>query len=262
MDRNYDLRKDEIDERDYKLELLTQSNTNLPQGIDIRSLCPLVYDQGKEGSCTANAGCAERVMLFGNPRLDLSRAFLYYEERNLEGTTNKDSGASIRDVCKAVKNYGICEEEFMPYTDKDYRSQPSKEALINAEKYKINSYKSLNSLDDIKNYLYYNKKPVLIGMTVFESMESLKVAKTGELPMPLPSEPQLGEHAVLVVGYRDADSKNLVKTFIEKFIWRKSQSSGYLIIRNSWGCSWGEGGYFYMPYEYFQKYTFDYWVME
>jgi len=59
--------------------------------------------------------------------------------------------------------------------------------------------------------------------------------------MPLSTEQLLGGHSVLVVGYVDKDA--------------------CLIVRNSWGPEWGDHGYFYMPYEYLTKYTFDYWIM-
>ncbi|MEG0855501.1 MAG: hypothetical protein RSG52_03380 [Terrisporobacter sp.] len=33
--------------------------------------------------------------------LTLSRSFLYYAKRTIEGTTRSDSAATLRDVCKA-----------------------------------------------------------------------------------------------------------------------------------------------------------------
>ena len=48
--------------------------------------------------------------------------------------------------------------------------------------------------------------------------------------MPKPSEKVVGGHAVMAVGYDD--SKSVV------------------IVRNSWAASWGDKGYFYMPYAY------------
>ena len=72
--------------------------------------------------------------------------------------------------------------------------------------------------------------PVVIGIDVYESFESDEVAKTGIVPIPGKKEQLLGGHAVCVVGYDD--SKN------------------WLIVRNSWGTSWGNKGYFYLPYKY------------
>lgn len=233
----YHLLKDIPDERDYVLQISSQT---LPIYFDLRPQCPLVYDQGQEGSCTANAGVAARAMLLKNPNILLSRAFLYYEERNLEGSTTSDSGATIRDVCRAMNIYGVCEEIYMPYGKTNISTPPTPIALANAIKYKIKSYQRLTSLSDIKTYLATKSQPILIGMQVYQSMETQTVAQTGKLPMPTMVEQMLGGHAVLVVGYDD--------------------NKQVLIVRNSWGQNWGDKGYFYMPYNYFNKYTSDYWV--
>jgi C1A family cysteine protease len=70
--------------------------------------------------------------------------------------------------------------------------------------------------------------PFVFGFTVYDSFESQDVAKTGVVPMPSPDESVLGGHAVVAVGYDDAD---------ERFR-----------VRNSWGTGWGQEGYFTMPY--------------
>ena len=73
--------------------------------------------------------------------------------------------------------------------------------------------------------------PFVVGIVVYESFESDTVAKSGYVPMPnVTSEAMLGGHAVLCVGYNDI-----------KKVW---------IMRNSWGTSWGDRGYFYLPYAY------------
>jgi C1A family cysteine protease len=70
----------------------------------------------------------------------------------------------------------------------------------------------------------------VFGFTVYESFESEQVAKTGKVPLPPRSEQVLGGHAVLAVGYNDAQQS--------------------FIVRNSWGPNWGMKGYFWMPYGY------------
>lgn len=97
-------------------------------------------------------------------------------------------------------------------------------------------------------------------MDVYESFEGTEIAQTGKMSIPLAKEQYLGGHSVLVVGYVDAPKVSL-KTSIYNFILQKSISKGYLIVRNSWGSGWGDQGYFYMPYEYLTKKTFDYWIM-
>jgi hypothetical protein len=92
MARKYLLKHDKEDERDLRVEAcLPEMLTKIPKQFDLRSVCPPVFDQGQQGSCTANAGCACRMMLDSGVPV-LSRAFLYYQERSLEGTTDQDCG--------------------------------------------------------------------------------------------------------------------------------------------------------------------------
>ncbi|MBN1257914.1 MAG: surface layer protein B [Planctomycetes bacterium] len=49
-------------------------------------------------------------------------------------------------------------------------------------------------------------------------------------------------HAITIVGWDDNYSKS-------NFIPRRPSGDGAFIVRNSWGPSWGEGGYFYISYE-------------
>jgi len=50
---------------------------------------------------------------------------------------------------------------------------------------------------------------------VYQSFESDAVAKSGDVPMPGPSEKIMGGHAVVAVGYDDSTQR--------------------FIVRNSWG---------------------------
>src|SRR4051794_6098085 len=73
----------------------------LPVKVDLRAKCPKkVYDQEQLGSCTANAIAA--AIEFDLLRQGLhdfmpSRLFIYYNEREIEGTVAQDAGAMIRD---------------------------------------------------------------------------------------------------------------------------------------------------------------------
>jgi len=255
---NYNYKRDKTDKRDiqFSATILPHSEVVLPKSVDLRSKCPPVYDQGKLGSCTANAGCACRIMLLNNTQVDLSRLFLYFTERGLEGNFLKDVGASLRDTCKSIYKFGICEENLMPYDEKKYSHPPSKKAFQSAGKYRISAYKSLSTLDEIKQNLALRQQPVLLGMDVYESFESNVVKDTGKMRMPKKNEKNLGGHAVLVTGYKDSKRSY-------GFMSNNKSDSGYLIIRNSWGSNWGDKGYFYMPYEYVKpEYTYDYWIME
>ena len=85
--------------------------------------------------------------------------------------------------------------------------------------------------------------PVIFGFSVYESFESPRVAKTGEVEMPRASESFMGGHAVLAVGYDERSQR--------------------FIVRNSWGKGWGKRGYFTMPYPYLLQSSLsrDFWTI-
>ncbi|MEI6102008.1 MAG: C1 family peptidase, partial [Eubacteriales bacterium] len=252
----------QIDGSELKFQHEEYCGEKLPVQIDLRPNCPAVYDQGNEGSCTANAGCAGRSMLEGDPNLTLSRAFQYYMERSLLGTTEEDSGASIKDIILSMKQYGVCKEVDMPYIPGDFKTPPSEQAKKNALQYKIEGGKLLHGIAAIQTALCVRSQPVLLGMKVYASMESGKVAGTGVLPMPGRKEAFLGSHAVLVVGYLPELPSYLQETKKAAKASRKKQAA-YLVVRNSWGAGWGDKGYFYMPFAYVDKgYAFEAWIME
>jgi C1A family cysteine protease len=205
---------------------------NLPPAADLRPSMPPVYDQGQLGSCTGNAiaGAMEYERdRQGLPDFTPSRLFVYYNERALEGTVSSDSGAVIRDGIKVVNTQGVCPETLWPYDIGMFAVKPPQRCYVAATKDKAVQYESIQTLGDLKDAIASNLS-VVFGFTVYQSFESQAVAQTGVMPMPKKGESVVGGHAVLAVGYSDAKS--------------------HVIVRNSWGASWGDQGYFYMPYQY------------
>ncbi|MDT5165926.1 MAG: hypothetical protein QOC88_2820 [Mycobacterium sp.] len=207
--------------------------TSLPPEHDLRPQMPPIYDQGQLGSCTGNAIAG--AMEYERDRQGLtdfvpSRLFVYYNERALEGTVSNDSGAQIRDGIKVVNTEGVCPETLWPYDIGMFAVKPPKRCYVAATKDTAVQYEAIHTLGGLKDAIASNL-PVVFGFTVYESFESQAVAQTGVVPLPDPRhEKPVGGHAVVAVGY--SDPKN------------------HLIVRNSWGASWGDHGYFYMPYQY------------
>jgi C1A family cysteine protease len=244
MKRIYNLKKQEVDKRDYQLKTIinVHADVKLPKQVDLRSQCIPVFDQGELGSCTANAGVFSRMFLSKETNL-LSRLFQYYNERVIENDVNQDGGARMRDIGKAIQQFGICAENDMPYDISKFTVKPTPDAYNNALSNKITSYYSVPDMLGIKQVLALKQQPVLIGISVYSSFESKQVALTGIVPVPKKSEKLLGGHAVAVVGYDDAKK--------------------WFIVRNSWGENWGDKGYFYLPYLFFTKgFASDFWVLQ
>lgn len=206
----------------------------LPPAVDLRGECSAVEDQGQLGSCTANAaaGALEFLELKDGKSVkfaDISRLFIYYNERAIEGTIDQDAGAQIRDGVKSLNKTGAAAEKLWPYVTSKFKQKPTAAAFKDAGKRKISSYGRITTLYAMKACLAAGF-PFIFGFSVYELFESAQVAKTGILDLPASGEQLLGGHAVLCVGYDD--------------------SSDRVIVRNSWGKSWGQAGYFTMPYAY------------
>ena len=232
INRKYAWKPDLPDHRD-KLYSLTAPVTGLPSVIDLRSQCPAVYDQGQLGSCTANAlaaDCEFDMIKQKQKSFTPARLGIYYLERKLEGSINRDTGAMLRDGIKVIAKYGVWSEAIQPYNPALFKKAPTQVMLTEGLKHQALLYERLDgSLNSIKTRLA-SGFPFVFGFTVYPAFESAEVAKTGIVPMPNAIDGPLGGHAVLAVGYEDTKQA--------------------VIVRNSWGTSWGLKGYFYMPYAY------------
>jgi C1A family cysteine protease len=237
------------DHRDLKFTapMTAMAAETLPSSVDLRPLCPPVYNQGQLGSCTANAIAGaiqfdqlkQKVVTPFNP----SRLFIYYNERVMENTVASDSGAMIRDGIKSVAQQGVPPESMWSYDESMFATAPSADAVAAAQTHLVTAYHSVaQDLIDMKTCLAAGF-PFVFGFSVYADFESDQVATTGILGLPGHNESQLGGHAVLCVGYNDETQR--------------------FIVRNSWGNSWGQQGYFEMPYDYLTNPDMadDFWVI-
>lgn len=207
------------------------------QTADLRKtgLLPEISNQGEIGSSVAHALIAAYMFSLKkegiNAEINYSPQFIYYNQRLIAGTTESDSGASIRDGIKVLERLGVCSEEMYPYDLNFFKYEPTDTAYEFAYKHKhpIQYRRVRLLLEDIMKSISM-KIPLLIGFTVYESFQHPDVARTGIMPVPKLGEKIVGHHCVLIVGY-DIPRK-------------------YLLCRNSWGSSWGQGGYFWMPFAF------------
>jgi len=256
--------RDTIDLRDYKFSKAVGQKVEVPSSIDLSPKMPKIFNQLTLGSCSSNSTARGLMFARNDTESVLSRLFQYYKTRELEGTIPEDSGASNRNAIKSTNKFGICKEELMPYEISKFTEAPTEEAVLEAMNHKSHSYYSCDSLDDVFQALAQGY-PVVIGMEVFESFETKTVARTGKMVMPSMTETILGGHSVLIEGKFD-NMKVSKLTFFRKianflFGTKMHVNKGYLKVANSWGEEWGDKGYFYMPYEYFEKYVFDCWCI-
>ena len=238
-------KRDLPDHRDFRFKVSVPKP--VPPLVDLRHLCPPVYNQGNIGSCTANAlGAAfqfEQIKQ-GKDNFVPSRLFIYYNERAIEGTINEDAGAMIRTGIKTMVKDGVCPETKWKYIESKFKTKPCNCAYNVALDNQVLEYLRISphTLQGVKECLA-DGYPVAFGFMIYESFMSSYVARTGIAPTPRENDSPIGGHAVMAVGYDD--------------------SMECLIVRNSWGSNWGVNGYFYLPYWYVTTLnaSADYWTI-
>ena len=234
----------------------------LPPTADLRAWCPPIEDQGSLGSCTANAGVGvveyfER-RAFGR-HIDAARLFLYKATRNMSHWTG-DTGAFLRTTMGALVLFGVPPEEYWPYVIADFDKEPSAFCYAFAQNYQAISYYRLDPSGTAKDVLLTRIKtnlaaglPSMFGFTVYNSIS--QAATSGKIPYPTTGEKVAGGHAVVAVGYDDAMK-------IKNTNAGAAETTGALLIRNSWGTGWGSGGYGWIPYDYVSKrLAVDWWSL-
>jgi C1A family cysteine protease len=220
-----------------------------PKKADLRPYFSPVRNQGQVGSCSAFAttGLMEAMLNIkgakaaGHKVEHLAPLFFYYAERkymedagDYPHATKKDTGCWLNVAARTAQKYGAPLEENAPYRDTvkaalAYDATPAQFAL--AEQFRFAKRTNVQTLQGMKKAIA-SKHPFVFPVMLYQSFMTRTVARTGEMPMPLKGEEIVGGHAVVGVGYDDEKQA--------------------FLIRNSWGQDWGQGGYFWMPYDFFK----------
>jgi GNAT superfamily N-acetyltransferase len=170
----------------------------------------------------------------------MSRLYGYVRSRQLEGTYpgNRETGAWGLTALRVLRAFGYLPEEKWPYDTTQWPPVEPPGVDRIAKKYRLHYYQRVRDIDECRK--------VLDAVGAFSASFEVDLlqwssARNGKIKMPNVDQPLSGAHHVLIVGYDD-DVQQL------KFV-------------NSWGSDWGEGGYGYMPYEYFTRFLQEAWAI-
>jgi hypothetical protein len=215
------------------------SGAELRPSIDLSADLPPPGNQGNQQSCVGWAiayalksyqeyreeGWSLAETGACNPAHVFSPAFIYNQVNN-----GRDGGCTLPDALDLLHEKGAAPLADMPYTDSDFRRQPSAATTANARRYRIDYWRQVNVSDVMEVKAQLNAGyPVVIGATVDQGFIATRrgtiwKAEKGK---------RAGGHAMVLVGYDDA-------------------RHAFKLI-NSWGRSWGDGGYGWVDYGHFRR---------
>ena len=219
----------------------------IPQVLRLDNLPP-VMDQEGILACAVNA-CANALTYCmarsGVPDYRASRMFVYYNTRRYVmrlADMAADTGSNLRDACKAVSKFGACEESVWPYARRLLHARPPAHLYHAARRVPMCKYRSVpHTLPHMVSCLLHGH-PILLGMSMFSNIA--EVQADGVLGMPRAQDTLLGGHGVLVCGY--------------------NMTTRRFLVQNCWGASWGNKGFFEVPFEYMldKSKAWDLWVLQ
>jgi len=233
----------------------------IPARVDLRPGFSPVEDQGQIGSCTANSAVA--LLEYFQKRstgsfVDASRLFVYKTERDLLGWKG-DTGAYLRTAMEALVMFGAPPERYWPYDGKTAATNTKLDQEPSAFLYALGAHYSAikyfrldpagatpaQVLDSIKQYVAAGF-PSMFGFPVYSEYDTpLAGAKVA---FPAKGSKYRGGHANVCAGYDD----NLMI----------GADKGAILVRNSWGPGWGDGGYAWLSYRYVTEgLALDWWTM-
>jgi len=209
--------------------------------VDLRESAGVVEDQYYLGSCSANAiaNAYEMLVMQYNPTTftEISRLFIYYNARLIEGTVNDDSGAFISDALEGVQKYGLCSESLWPYNVEKFNVEPTSECYENAKSRSISNVKAIETIKQTLETINRNQ-PVVFGIMISADFQRVGF-RNSVIEMPTPENEKTG-HAMSLVGY-DLDKK-------------------LFLAKNSFGPAWGDRGYCWIPFDYMEEKAYDAWT--
>jgi hypothetical protein len=236
-DRVLNVRRDLPDIRDRMYE---PALVQLKPEIDNRKYVKNILDQKSEGSCTGH-GLAAVINLLnawsGNPAFVSSRRMLYEMAKKHDEWPGADyEGSSCRGAIRGWKNMGVCSDRLWPYVS-NASGFLTIDRAIEARKNTLGAYYRLRP-EIVDYHAAINEVgAIYVSARVHQGWIEL-IKERNKLAEIDPGGAVVGGHAFAIVGYTDRG----------------------FIVQNSWGKTWGSGGFALWLYRDWIENISDGWV--
>lgn len=231
---------------------LMYTRTELPRYSSMSKYAPYTFLQ-HGSTCVAYSLASARTILWAKDNNVMDQAeitrnafspwFVYYRNKDL---TDMDCSLGLEPVTaiEDVLNNGIAPlwdvefADYWPFTESVLTSWYPPDYsldLVTAQNYRLDAAYRLETLGDIK-YAIHEQMVVLVGMYPPANFGDLVGVSDWD---PLETEqpdPEMG-HAMILLGYDD------------------DRNGGSVQILNSWSDQWGDGGYIWVNYDDFLRFT-------
>lgn len=237
----------------HKAPLTAASYRGMPSSVSLEQYCPTPGDQGQYGTCVAFATAYHlRTILYtkamrdanypADPNAHLFSPTWVYEQIKQSGDYNCQQGASPTDAFDLLKYYGAATLRTQPYSCGATLKPEAKQESVS---FKILSYETLYGLDEagsdykirVTKKALAEGKPCMLAFIVAESFYKVKTDVWTEQSTDDGPTGKHGRHAMCIVGYDE------------------NKYGGSFRVLNSWGTSWADKGYVWIPYRDFAKYS-------
>lgn len=160
-----------------------------------------------------------------------SRMYIYVRSRQLENTYPGDpqTGTWPITAMRICRGWGAPPDSAWPYDGRASAWPPREPWGVDdlAKDFRIDVYQRARTVEECKAVLA-SRNTVAATLEITDQWYK---APKGNIAMPTPRDKKVGFHCIHLVGYDNAP--------------------GHFIFANSWGTSWGDKGYGYIPYNVF-----------
>ena len=213
--------------------MLAREYTAMPRSSSLKKYCPTPKNQGQQGSCVGwSSTYAARTILYAKRKNMTNTASITniafspsYVYNQIKLGNDCSRGSYVSSAMELLNKQGAPKLADHPYQCNQTITSSDKNK---AGKYKIKTYRRLsNTGGDTKNAVKKSiseGNPVVIGMSIYSSFSYAKGVWNGV------QDNFRGGHAMTIIGYDD------------------NKYGGSFELMNSWGATWGNGGFIWVKY--------------